>query len=205
MRSFALAATLLLCGCYGDYVEDYRERFPITVARDAPVLLLGFPAGSAELSNEDAGRLDAFLAEYASRSNGRLRVTAQRGNDAERLAVERLVAVERRAVGAGVPKAFLDLGLADGRTPVANVIVAYERLVAKVPECGDWSKEVSLDRTNTPGSNFGCSTQRYVGLMAADARDLSGPRGYAASDAERTRRRASQIQDRQQHDNGSHG
>jgi pilus assembly protein CpaD len=185
-RTLSLAALLLLSGCYGDYVENYGDRFPITVAREAPVLLLGFPAGSARLAGEDAARLDAFLAGFADRPNGTLRVTAQRGTDVDRLAVERLVEVERRAIALGVPKAFIELGLADGRTPVANVVVAYERYVAQIPECGDWSKDVTWDRTNTPSSNFGCATQRYVGQMAADPKDLVEARGYGPHDPERT-------------------
>ena len=185
-RTLSLAALLLLSGCYGDYVENYGDRFPITVAREAPVLLLGFPAGSARLSGEDAARLDAFLAGYANRPNGTLRVTAQRGNDVDRLAVERLVEIERRAIALGVPKAFIELGLADGRTPVANVVVAYERYVAQIPECGDWSKHTAWDATNSPGSNFGCATQRYVGQMAADPKDLVVARGYDPHDPERT-------------------
>jgi pilus assembly protein CpaD len=168
----ALLPALLVAGCYGAYVEDHRTRFPVVVARDAPVLLLSFPSGGSQLAAEETARLDAFLAGYRERNSGPLRVTAQRAAEFDRLAIERLVAVERRAVAAGIPKEQVEVGLADGRTPVANVVLAYERYVAQVPECGDWTKLTTIDRTNTPSSNFGCASQRYLGLMASDPQDL---------------------------------
>jgi pilus assembly protein CpaD len=182
MRHALLAGLLLLAGCETYFVEDYRERYPIVVQRETPVLLVTFVPDRAELAAEEAARLDAFLADYVARNSGPLKLTARRGPAADRLAVERLAALEQRAIAAGIPKSRVELGLADGRAGVGDAVLAFERYMAQVPECGDWSKNTAVDWTNTPSSNFGCATQRYVGLMAADPQDLLRAQGTAAHD-----------------------
>lgn len=172
MRYAFLAALMFVAGCDSYYVGDYRERFPILVQRDTPVLLVSFLPNGAELAPEEARRVDAFLADYAVRNSGPLKVTAQRVGTVDRLALDRLAALEARALAAGIPKASIALGLGDAKTGTADAVATFERFTAQVPECGDWSKSTTDDWTNTPSSNFGCATQRYVGLMTADPQDL---------------------------------
>ena len=172
MRKVLVAALAFgLAGCYGTYVEDYRARFPVTVERDQPVLLVNFAPNSARLDKDEAARIDSYLIDYRSRSSSPLRVSAQGVLPADRLASERLAALEHRAVALGIPKSALELHIIQTR-PAADAALSYERYVARVPECGDWSKNEVADATNTSTSNYGCATQRYLGLMAADPKDL---------------------------------
>jgi pilus assembly protein CpaD len=168
-----LVAALALCvtGCYGTYVDDYRARFPVAVERDQPVLLVNFAPNSARLDRDEAARIDSYLLDYRARNSGPLRVSAQGVLSGDRLASERLAALEARAVALGIPKSALDLRIVQTR-PAADAAIYYERYTARVPECGDWSKNESADATNTPTSNYGCATQRYLGLMVADPKDL---------------------------------
>jgi pilus assembly protein CpaD len=182
MRYVILAALIFVAGCDSYYVGDYRERFPIIVQRDAPVLLVSFLPNRAELAAEEARRVDAFLADYVARNSGPLRLTAQRVGTADRLALDRLAALESRALAAGIPKASIELGLGDTGSRTADAVATFERFTAQVPECGDWTKSTSDDWTNSPSSNFGCATQRYVGLMAADPQDLLRARALGSHD-----------------------
>jgi pilus assembly protein CpaD len=182
MRHALILGLLLLAGCDAYFVEDYRERFPIVVQRETPVLLVTFVPNRAELAAEESARLDAFLAGYVARNSGPLRLTAQRAAAADGLAVERLALLEGRAVAAGIPKSQVELGLAEGKPGAGDAVVTFERYMAQVPECGDWSKNTASDWTNSPSSNFGCATQRYVGLMTADPQDLLRAQGAQSHD-----------------------
>jgi pilus assembly protein CpaD len=183
MRRLLLAAPILLSACDTYWVGDYRERFPVTVQRETPLLLVAFAPNRAELPSEERARLDVFLAGYLAQNSGPLKVAARRAGPSDRLAIERLVAIEARAVALGIPKSLVETGLANGRGEVGDVTVTYERYTAQVPECGDWSKNTAVDWTNTPSANFGCATQRYVGLQVADPRDLIAARGQGVRDA----------------------
>jgi pilus assembly protein CpaD len=183
MRSIVVATALLLAGCETYYVADYQERFPVAVQRETPLLLVAFRPGATELAPDEAARLDAFLHGYRLQHSGPLTVTAASAGAANRLAVERLGAIEARAIAAGIPKSFVALALADPSPGAGDAVVTYERYTAQVPECGDWTKNVAADWTNTPSSNFGCATQRNFGLMTADPKDLLANRGPGTRDA----------------------
>jgi len=170
-KAVALAVTLALTGCYGTYVDDYSARFPVTVERDQPVLLVSFPPNSAALDNDEAARIDAYLVRYRTQNSGPLHISAQGVLPGDRLAGERIATLEHRAVALGIPKSSLDLRITQSR-PAADAAMSYERYTARVPECGDWTKNEVVDATNTPTSNFGCATQRYLGLMVADPKDM---------------------------------
>jgi pilus assembly protein CpaD len=172
MRYALFATILVLAGCDSYYVGDYRERFPVVVQREAPVLLVSFVPHRTELAPDEAARVDAFLADYAARNSGPLQLTAQRGAPADRLPVERLGALEARAIAAGIPKSRVELRLGDRGAGTGDAMLTFERYTAQAPECGDWSKNTADDWTNTPSSNFGCATQRNIGLMTADPKDL---------------------------------
>ena len=66
------------------------------------------------------------------------------------------------------------------------MVVSYDKLVVRLPACGDWSKESRHNLFNTVPSNYGCSVQRAVGLMVADPGDLIGPRPIGPQDAQRS-------------------
>jgi pilus assembly protein CpaD len=183
MRILLSVMLLVLAGCDTYPVGDYRERFPVLVQRETPVLLVSFVPGRADLAAGEGARVDSFLSEYAARNSGPLKVSVPRSATVDRVVVERLAVVEARAVAAGIPKSRVELGAVDARGTGDAAVVTFERYVAQVPECADWSKNTATDWTNTPSSNFGCATQRYVGLMAADPQDLLRTPAVGSHDA----------------------
>jgi pilus assembly protein CpaD len=186
LRRVVLLAPFLLAACYGDYVPDYRELYPIRVQMQPAALPVAFAPGRTELGGAESARLDAFLADYRSGNRSPLILTANPTGVGDDVARTRARSIERRALAVGVSPAALQTRLLAGAARSDEVIVSYERAVAVVPECGDWSKNTAMDATNTTGSNFGCSTQRYLGLQAADPADLVHPRAAAGRDGQRT-------------------
>jgi len=68
------------------------------------------------------------------------------------------------------------------------VTVSYQRYTVAVPNCGDWSASARVDHQNLAHSNFGCSQQRNIGLMAADPADLVRMREPQSTDAQNANR-----------------
>jgi pilus assembly protein CpaD len=188
LRRAVLLAPLLagLAGCYGDYVGDYRERYPIRVQTRPAALPLAFPPGRTELGDMEAARLDSFLADFRTSNSARLAVVANPTGAGDDLARGRARTIEKRALEAGVPASALQTQLLPSPSRPGGVVVSYERSVVEVPECGDWSKNSAIDATNSGSTNFGCATQRYLGLQAADPNDLLRARASDGHDGQRT-------------------
>ena len=181
-----MPVVLALAGCVGDYVPDYRELYPVRVQFQATALPVAFPPARAEFSPDEAARLDAFLTEYRQYGRGPVAVVANATGVGDSLARIRAEAVAQRAIAAGVPPAVIETRLRESATRPGEVIVSFEQAKVEIPECGDWSKNTAIDSTNTTASNFGCATQRYIGLMAADPADLVRPHAAEPRDAQRT-------------------
>jgi pilus assembly protein CpaD len=184
--TLVLPLLLAVAGCAGDYVPDYRQLHPVRVQLQPTALPVAFPPGRAELPPEQAARLDTFLAQYRQHGSGPVVVTANPNGADETLARVRAEVVRQRAVADGVPPAAIETQLRESATRLGEVIVSYEQATVAVPECGDWSKNPTIDSTNTANANFGCSTQRYIGLMTADPADLVRPRAAEPRDPQRT-------------------
>jgi pilus biogenesis lipoprotein CpaD len=186
-RTIVLLPLLLAAaGCTGDYVPDYREVYPVRVQLQSTALPLAFAPARAELPSDQAVRLDAFVADYRQHGSGSLAVTANPSGAGDTLARARADAVGRHIRAEGVPAAAIVTQLRESTTRPGEVIVSYEQAKVEVPECGDWSKNTAIDSTNTASVNFGCSTQRYIGLMTADPADLLRPRAAEPHDGQRT-------------------
>ena len=56
-----------------------------------------------------------------------------------------------------------------------RAVLTYAFHVARPPECGTYTRDVSTNMDNSPTDNFGCSIQRNLGLMIANPRDLLKP------------------------------
>ena len=77
------------------------------------------------------------------------------------------------AVGLARPEVVVvDSGVADG-----PVTVSFERNLVRLPECAGWNVEPSFNPSNSPHVNFGCATQRNLGMMVANPADLVTPAG----------------------------
>ncbi|SDH38793.1 CpaD family pilus assembly lipoprotein [Roseospirillum parvum] len=54
----------------------------------------------------------------------------------------------------------------------ATAVISFMGYVAEVPQCGDWSEDLSNNFDNEPADRFGCAVQRNIGLMVSNPRDL---------------------------------
>lgn len=52
------------------------------------------------------------------------------------------------------------------------IVIRFMAYKANVPECGSWESQNNPNRINQPSENFGCATQRNIGLMVANPKDL---------------------------------
>ncbi len=167
--------------------EDYSQRHPLAVESVRAALNLPGAGGQDRLTPTEVRRVDAFVSSYLAEMRGPLMISVPgaAAGDARVLGRAKQIADRARRLGLPPDQVLLRVAAEEERAE-APVVVSYEKLVMRIPECGDWSKEASHDWTNTVHSDFGCSTQRGVGLMIADPADLAKPRTAGLRDAARS-------------------
>jgi len=133
------------------------------------------------LSKTEARRLDRFLAQIDLRPTDR--VFLDIGPRSGEVVDDARVDVINDRLRHFVPNAEAapivgDKGSAD------NVQLIIGRYVAVLPECPDFSSPGASNPNNYPDSNFGCATQRNLGLMLADPGELLQGRTLGPADGE---------------------
>ena len=165
--SISLAIVLLafgLAGCGADLAEhDYRLRYPIGVEQHTAILDIA----SVE---EDHDRLAAFAADFL-KAGGKVSVTVngRAADDAESIAYAQDIGATLRSLGLAAGEVELRLAV---NTSERRAILTYVFYVARLPQCGTWTKDISDNWDNAPSEHFGCSIQRNLGAMVANPRDL---------------------------------
>jgi pilus assembly protein CpaD len=162
-RVLPVLLVLLLSACAPDASQyDYRQRFPIGISRHDAVAVVHDP-----LTNADAVSIDALGREYLRRGAGPVTVKAATTAFADDIAAR-----------LGVPVTAI---VAPGDTAEIRVPV----WVADLPQCGSFDHQPTPDWSNTDTANFGCATQRNIGLMIQNPADLVRPRESTGRDANR--------------------
>ncbi len=169
-----LLPALLLAACAADLSEhDYRISHPLNAEQKAAVAVFDRPS-VGELSAFDRERLARLAAESLRRGAGGVEVGC---NDP--------------AFAAQLAEALRQDGITDVRIVAGKGEAAEIRVpvwAAVVPECGTFERGLNPDPDNAPHSNWGCSTQRNIGLMVQNPADLiraraaTGRSGARASD-----------------------
>jgi len=173
----ACALAAALAGCANPYQKEPttlepRQIYPLNVESQAISLdLVG--DGRGNLLPAEALRLDRLVDEFALNGTGRLVVYAPRthGAEGDRLAF----AAAERALGRGLARP--EVGIADNGQAEGAVTVSFERLLVRLPDCAGWNVESSYNPSNSPHVNFGCATQRNLGMMVAEPAHLVAPAG----------------------------
>ncbi|MBV9829675.1 MAG: hypothetical protein JO001_28980 [Alphaproteobacteria bacterium] len=137
---------------------------------------LSFARGSSHLLAADLGKLRMAVASGTLVPTDRV-VVATGGPPA--LARARFQNVETELLRLGI--LATELRLANIRADQA--IIESGRYVVTTPPCPNWSKQGSLDFTNTLGSNYGCATATNLGMMIANPADLAEGRPVGYPDA----------------------
>ena len=143
-----------------------------------------FDAGNADMSDEQAAKLDAFLARINVGKYDRLFIDLPEGEDEAPAEADtergNAVAAHLASLGHDVYAAPMPFGAAPENGTVRIVV---ERYVVTPPTCPDWRQPAAPNYENAPSSNWGCSTTAALGLMVANPRDLIEGRDMGPQDA----------------------
>ena len=164
-----------------------QDRFPLSVESARTAIELSGRDGSERLTATEIRRVDEIVTAFTAESRGQLVISipGAAATDARVLGRAKQIADHARRRGLTASRILIRVDTDDQRAN-GPVVISFETLVVRVPECGDWSKESSHDVTNTDHSNFGCALQHNIGLMIADPADLIAPRTVALRDTARS-------------------
>ncbi len=192
-RRFALPLLLVLplvvpmAGCGGsDMAEhDYRQHFPVGVGKHDAVAVVTAPPVGQGLAVADRATLDQLGREHIRRGAGPVSVAVgTMGTDAAKAAARTFGA--QVAAALSLPPAEVTVTLVPGgQPPVGSAVVTVPVWVADLPSCGTWDQEPTPDLDNGNTANFGCATQRNIGLMVQNPADLVRMRDATGRDANR--------------------
>jgi pilus assembly protein CpaD len=163
-----------------------NERWPIQVKPGEATFDLVVNRGASGLTQVQQSQLRAFLWDYRNQRAERLMVSAPSGGANETAAMHAFNDVRRTMRQAGIDPntVALEPYFANG-DPSAPLRLSYLRIVAKAPDCPDWSENLARDPQNMPWPNMGCATQRNLAMSVADPNDLVEPRGETPRPGER--------------------
>ncbi|MEK7246002.1 MAG: CpaD family pilus assembly lipoprotein, partial [Pseudomonadota bacterium] len=150
--------------CGADLAEhDYRLRYPIGIEQHTAILDIAS-------TEEDHDRIAAFAADFL-KSGGKVAVTVngRAADDPESIAFAQDIGATLRNLGLAAGE--IDLRLAVN-TAERRAVLPYIFYVARPPKCGTWTTDISNNWDNAPSEHFGCATQRNLGAMVANPRDL---------------------------------
>jgi pilus assembly protein CpaD len=175
---FALGALLALAACRPGAAEYTESEAPNQVMLDkaSQNLDVRFARGSARMLPADAARLRVAIAQGVLIPSDRVTVAA---GGPPALAAARFASISSELTRYGIIVSEL---------PLANVaadraIIQSGRYLVTLPACPNFSKQASLDYTNTLSSNYGCADKVNLGLMIAQPADLAEGRPLGLADA----------------------
>jgi pilus assembly protein CpaD len=154
-------------------VSDHRLNFPIGVVEETVSMAIAAPEGGDLFGPAEEVMFSKFIREYHLRSDSPIGVAVNKVTLDPAEASAHVQAIRGLLRDAGVLDSDV-LVLPGGIEPEATAVLSYTTKVAVLPECENWSSRMSYNWTNSQHSNFGCATQRNLGLMIANPGDLEG-------------------------------
>jgi len=187
-RLIPLAALAPLLGACGNDLgeHDYRQRFPLTASKREAVATVAAPIAGQPLSLPDRASLDQLSREHQRRGAGPVVVTVG-AEDGESGKAAAQTLADSVLAGLGLPVGEVETRIVGGGNPRPGVaVVTVPIWGADLPQCGEWQWEPNADFGNRDMSNnFGCATQRNLGLMIQNPADLVRPRDASGRDGNR--------------------
>jgi len=171
-RICAVAAVIGLAACdLPERPADYRVAHAIGVQPETRMLSLTSRPESEVLSPEDQFAFDSFVRDYHLRASGPvgIQVPGNAANGTERIA--RIKKTKDLLAKAGIDRRQITELPSTGGSG-GTLIVSFATSKVSVPDCGDWSRPSSANWANRRSQNYGCATQRNLGLMIANPADL---------------------------------
>lgn len=186
----SVLAVLTITGC--DAVtrpSDYREAHPLKVSQVAQELVLATRVEFAPLTSGERARFERFVVDYHARAAGPMTIQLDRRSAAQGDAKARVAALRKLLVRAGISTGEINvLPLGTTKTQAGAAVLSFQANQATLPECGKWDSNPTFNWSNRSQANFGCSTQRNLGLTVADPGDLNKAATMSGSDADRGER-----------------
>jgi len=184
----ALGVAVALGGCAEQAPDfaayDFRLRHPVAVEAAMASLTLDAPVGGAAMAAEGLGRLDRFAADYSRRGDGGVDIAVAVSEPDDPAAIGFARTIIGELARRGIPSDKASVRFVSGQPKTA--LLTYRQYVARVPECGIYTTSSTFNAANAQSANFGCATERNIGLMVADPRDLERMRSPEDSDAVRS-------------------
>jgi pilus assembly protein CpaD len=186
-RLIAVMALIALAAC--SYPEstrtlaetDHRARFPIGVKSEVVEVVFRGDSGAA-MTPAERDILRQFVAAYIDRGQKPLTILMGGAGQSRQALAE---GIRETAIAQGLARSEVLLGI-DPAQSGEVVTASFISYTAIVPECGYWHQESYANATNVNSANFGCATQRNLGLMVADPSDLLAPTPFDPRDGPRT-------------------
>ncbi|MEO5373569.1 MAG: CpaD family pilus assembly protein [Alphaproteobacteria bacterium] len=185
-RLLAGACLALALSACADMTPDHRTRHQNVVVRQPFTLMMTVPEAATGVGAGDSDRIARFVESYRRRGEGMMEVTVGEGSGGREAALaigDVLVAAGLRAEEVGVR--FAPASAQGGEGTLRTAMLSFQGYVVQPPQCGDWSQSSSFRPENSPTGNFGCATQRNIGLMVRDPRDLIRSADVSGSDGQR--------------------
>ena len=178
-----VALAVIVAGC-AQTVADWT---PAATSNDLQVKWvthehsISFNSPANLLTNQEARSLDRFLNEIDLRPGDRLFVDV--GPQTGEVVSDTRVGVINEQLRHYIPGAQA-LAITGEKGTDSKIRLIVGRYIVLPPNCPNLSRPSASNPGNVNDSNFGCSTQRNLGLMLADPGDLLRGRTLAPADGE---------------------
>lgn len=157
--------------------EDYRAAHPLSVSTET--ISLALPGGEPPIG-ENAVKFARFVKDYHDRGLAPLVIKTGNGDKEGSFRVEQARQLLKKA---GVSPGDISVAKArSGGVPGKAVVLTYTANAIKVPVCGKVPLRMMPDGANRGHANFGCATQRNLGLMLSNPGDYKKARPMTGAD-----------------------
>ncbi len=176
-----ITIALLAAACQGPQrPEDYRVQHPLSVSTET--ISLALPSGEPPIG-ENAVKFARFVKDYHDRGVAPLVIKTGNGDKEGSFRVEQARQLLKKA---GVSSGDISVAKArSGGVSGKAVVLTYTANAIKVPECGKFPQRMTPDAANRGHANFGCATQRNLGLMLSNPGDYEKGRPMTGADPAR--------------------
>ncbi len=173
-----ITIALLAAACQGPQrQEDYRAQHPLSVSTET--ISLALPGGEPPVG-ENAVKFARFVNDYHDRGVAPLVIKTGNADKEGSSRVEHARALLKKA---GVSPGDISVAKArSGGGPGKAVVLTYTANAIKVPECGKFPQKMTPDSANRGHANFGCATQRNLGLMLSNPGDYKKAQPMTGAD-----------------------
>ncbi len=171
----------------GAVSTDYRDNYPITISDSLATLDIPVGMETRYLPDGMEDNILGFAAAFMRSGSDAFAIVLPAGSaNASATAAIALQIEDLVIQQGGVPPASIQFRSYPGQSgDAAPVRLAYVRLAATSPACGNWNENLARNPTNGNFANFGCATQHNLAAMVANPLDLLYPRMMTPPDAAR--------------------